>query len=109
MPEDELPAVETPKAEFIDPNDIEVVFADWIVAAGIFENVINLDLGTVDYSLRQSETDSVRIRVIAKLRFSRQFAERLKTWLETNLTAPPPDEEGQSDTPPRPPPNATIN
>lgn len=60
-----------------DPHDVPIVFVDWILVGGVYENVLHLTLGTIDYSARPSADDAGRVTVAAQMRMSREFAMRL--------------------------------
>jgi len=73
--EDNLPLA-AQRPEIIDPHDIRVVFVDWIVTAGVFENALNVTLGTVEHSVVQDEAVHTAVLVASRLRMSRETATR---------------------------------
>jgi len=100
---DDLPAAQTPPV--VDPHNIQTVFVDWIVTGGMFENVVNITLGTIDHSLKNNPGDMPRVVCAAHLRMSRDFAERLHAALGSAIH---PD-QGQPNPPQTPPPKNKLN
>ena len=87
------------RPEVVDPNNVPVIFVDWIVTVGVFENVVNLTLGSIDSSMKKTNDDIPRIIVNARLRCTTEFIHRLAT----NLTEILP-KDGQTQPPPSPMP-----
>ena len=50
---EKLPPAQRP--EVVDPHDAPVIFVDWIVTGGIFENVVNVTLGAADHSIKRTQ------------------------------------------------------
>ncbi len=89
----------------VEPAGSTVAYADWIVTGGSFEGVVNISLGTVDYSLRGKADEPFRVIVCANLRMSTAFATRLHAALGHILGEP---QQGSDDAPP-PPPGTLVN
>lgn len=68
-------------ATYVDPYNAPPLFVDWIMTGGTFEGVLNLSLGSVDHTFRDEESDLPRVAVLARLRMSIEFAERLQAAL----------------------------
>ena len=97
----------TPKRlEVVDPHNAPIQFVDWIVTGGMFQNVLNVTLGTIDHSMKESNEESARVVVATHLRMPREFATIVHTTLG-NILGLNPDQTG-TPTPSVPPQN-TIN
>lgn len=77
-----------------DPHNVHFAFVDWIIAGGVFENVLHLTLGTVDYSSRPVAGDTPQVTVASQLRMSRDFAMRLHAALGEMIKDSPPGTSG---------------
>ena len=89
----------------VDPHHVETLFIDWLVTAGLFENVVNLTLGVIDYSSRIRPDEAPNAVVASRLRFSREFAIRLHAMLGDVLGLPPPAGQETPREPQKPPRN----
>ncbi len=85
---EQLPAAQE-HVEIVDPNNVPVVFVDWLVNGGQFEGVINVALGTIDHSLNPPGAKFGRVIVGSRLRLTKEFAGRLHKVLGDILGAPP--------------------
>jgi len=105
MPEEKPPPAPAPqRPEIVDSHNAPVIFVDWLVTGGMFNDVINVTLGAVDHSLKRSDEDLARVMIGARLRFSRAFGLGLHRALGDILGLEPrKDETGQA--PPSPPKN----
>jgi hypothetical protein len=101
---DLLPAAPVQRPEIVDPRNAPVLFVDWIVSAGMFEDVVNLSLGSIDHSFVQAETDVARIIIATRLRMSKPFAIRMHRAIGQALGLPLSAGEEQGE-PPYPPKN----
>lgn len=99
MTDDDASSSEAPAPVIVEPENSRVVYADWIVTGGAFEGVVNISLGTVDYSLRAGPDEPFRVLVCANLRMSTAFAGRLHNALSHILGLDPQSPE-TSPTPP---------
>src|SRR4051812_535565 len=90
--ETDKPATEQ-SPEIVDPHNVPVIFVDWIVSVGVFENVVSLTLGSIDPSMKKSDSDLARVTVAARLRCSTEFIHRLAANLSARLPAPAPNTE----------------
>lgn len=89
--------VTSPKRPIVsDPHNVSFAFVDWIIAGGVFENVLHLTLGTVDYSSRPLAGDAARVTVASQLRMSRDFAMRLHAALGEMIKDSAPEKIGGS-------------
>ena len=104
MTHDDASSSDTPAPVIVEPENARVVYADWIVTGGAFEGVVNISLGTVDYSLRAGPDEPFRVLVCANLRMSAAFAGRLHSALSHILGLEP----HASDVSP-PPPSTLVN
>ena len=95
---------ESPK--IVDPNNVPVVFIDWFITGGEHEGVMNLALGTIEHSLKQSNEEMARVIVASRLRCTRDFATRLHRVLGDILSNTPPESDQHG---PLKPPKNTIN
>lgn len=93
-----------PKVVIVDPHQIPVLFTDWLITGGVYENVMNLSLGVMDHTSRESVDDNFPVAVTAKLRFTREFGLNLHRWLGSNLGLTTPEGEPQQK-----PPKSQIN
>ena len=100
MAEDLPPTSEGP--EIVDPNNVPVVFVDWMITGGLHSGVLNLALGTIDHSLNRPRAKQARIVVASRLRCSRDFAVGLHKLLGDILNGP-------QDSNPETPPKMTLN
>lgn len=90
--------------EIVDPSEVDIVFADWVISTGIHNGVVNLALGTIDHSRKASEADMAKVVVAARLRFSRDFGIQLHAMLGRMLGLSSEDEPTQgNENPPQKP------
>ena len=52
--EDDL-SIAPKSPEVVDTKGAPITFVDWFITGGMFENVVNVSLGTIDHSLRRSD------------------------------------------------------
>jgi hypothetical protein len=97
----------TKRPDIVDPHSVQSVFVDWIVTGGMFENVINVTLGTIDHSMKRTDADMARVVVASRLRCSREFGLRLYIALGNILGLPPASGVAPQDSPK--PPSNLIN
>ena len=97
MSEAETPVQKRP--EFVDRNNVPIVFVDYIVTGGEWEGLLNVVLGSVDHTYVHEEDDVPQVVVAARLRMTRKFATALHSALDGLL--------GLNDTDELKPPNET--
>jgi hypothetical protein len=95
------------RPEIVDPNNVPVVFTDWMITGGSFEGVVNLSLGTIDHSLKRPEDAFARVIVSVRLRCSKAFALNLYNALGQilGLERKPGDDPPDEPNPKKPPQN----
>ena len=102
--EKDLPSPQRP--EIVDPLGVQISFADWVVTAGCFENVVNITLGAIDHAIPGSN-GLPRVAVTSRLRLSRDMGVRLYDLLGNILGINP---EGAPSPPePAPVPKNKLN
>jgi hypothetical protein len=100
--EKELP-VAAQRPVIVDPFNAPPLFVDWVVTAGMFENVVNVTLGSIDHSMKRDDAEMAQIVIATRLRLSREFAIRLHESLGRilGLQAPPDDNAPPAPNPPK--------
>jgi hypothetical protein len=95
--------------EVVDPFNVQTLFVDWIVTGGTHDNIFNVTLGTLDYSLTPPGETLARVVIAARLRCTRAFAQNLHAALG-NLLGITPQQGGESANEPPPiPPGIRLN
>ena len=89
----------------VDPFNVPVLFVDWIVTGGVNYDVLNIELGTIDHSLKRAGDEMPRIVMAARLRCTRDFAVRFHAALGDLLGLPPQLDKESGEPAPKPPSN----
>ena len=76
-----------PSARVIDPGDVDTLFVDWLLEATIHYGVVGLSVGSVEYASGKDRNGLYPVRVVAKIKMSRDFAHLLYAHLQSVLAS----------------------
>lgn len=91
MPGEDKPPPNIKRPTIVDPHDVQTTFVDWIVSVGVVEGVLNISLGTVDYSMRRNNDELPRVVIGSRLRMTAGHAKRVHEAIGNALGLPNPE------------------